>query len=63
RPLPRCAPGQPTASRPMGRRGRSLCPDPGPPPAPALRSTAARLPAPPPASALLGLVYEVVWAA
>lgn len=43
-PAPRRAPGQPTASRPMGRRGRSLCPDPGPPPAPALCSVAARPP-------------------
>lgn len=43
-PAARRAPGQPTASRPMGRRGRSLCPDPGPPPAPALCSAAARPP-------------------
>lgn len=57
-PRPRRAPGQPTASRPIGRRGRSLCPDPGPP-----RGPRARLgrgpPAPPPPSAVSEVVYEV----
>lgn len=54
-PVLRRAPGQPTKSWPMERRGLSLCPDLGPPPTQALGSAAAGPPR------LLPAVAEVVY--